>query len=88
MNEAGILNLFDGVLLHDGWASLPALHQRRPSALQRPLCREPVYAELGPGALGYLSTANKHGIGALKALNHLYTGTIWTPAYPPQAPGT
>jgi transposase len=34
----------------------------------------------------YLSTANKHGIGALTALNHLYAGTTWTPALPAAGP--
>ena len=28
----------------------------------------------------FLSTANKHGISALTALTHLYTGTTWAPA--------
>ena len=28
----------------------------------------------------YASTARKHGISALTALDHLYTGTTWDPA--------
>ncbi|MBK6968300.1 MAG: transposase [Candidatus Microthrix sp.] len=34
----------------------------------------------------YLSTARKHRISALTALDHLYTGTTWAPALPAAGP--
>lgn len=34
----------------------------------------------------YASTARKHGISALTALDHLYTGTTWAPALPAAGP--